>query len=273
MRVMAVENELDVLNGMVEVLHNNHRVMEVKGYDNGLLALEWLKQNKTDVVFMNIALKEINGLLLAEKMKEIQPDLFIVFVTDSPQYALQAFRVHAIGYLLKPIDKAKAEEELDNIAGILNRREIAEKKKDKVRIQTFGNFEVYYQDEIVRFHRSISKEILAYLVDRRGASVSMGELETLTLEYSISENSRKSLIRTAIAELRSVFRGLGQEQIIVKERNFIRIVPDQIECDYYNFLSGNTDACNSYMGEYMAQYSWAEVTMAMLESKNNKILA
>ena len=56
----------------------------------------------------------------------------------------------------------------------------------------------------------------------------------------------------------------GADDIIVKSRNTIRIKFELADCDYYEFLRGNLSAVNTYRGEYMVQYSWAEMTTAVL---------
>ena len=55
--------------------------------------------------------------------------------------------------------------------------------------------------------------------------------------------------------------------VIVNSHNSVAVDPQKIDCDYYRFLSGETAAVNSYAGEYMTQYSWAEMTCAALSEK------
>lgn len=64
----------------------------------------------------------------------------------------------------------------------------------------------------------------------------------------------------------------GADDIIIKNRNTVRLKPELVDCDYYEYLKGNLSAVNTYQGEYMFQYSWAEMTTAVLPvvDKNNK---
>lgn len=56
----------------------------------------------------------------------------------------------------------------------------------------------------------------------------------------------------------------GADDIIIKNRNTVRLKPELVDCDYYEYLKGNLSAVNTYQGEYMFQYSWAEMTTAVL---------
>ena len=71
------------------------------------------------IAFLDIELGDVNmdGIMLAKKLKDIQPHLHIVFVTAYKKYAVDAFSIHATGYLLKPVQKADLERELTFLYG------------------------------------------------------------------------------------------------------------------------------------------------------------
>lgn len=74
------------------------------------------------------------------------------------------------------------------------------------------------------------------------------------------------MIRTAVAELRKIAADHDIEDVIEKARNTIKIKAELLDCDYYKYLNGDIDAINSYTGEYMSNYSWAELTNAWLQN-------
>lgn len=142
-----------------------------------------------------------------------------------------------------------------------------ERESKRLRVQTFGNFEVFYDETPIHFRRSRTKELLAYLIDRRGAGSTMGELISVLWEGRPDTDNVRSQLRSLIADLRTTLRAIGQESLIIKRRDLIAVDPSRVECDYYRFLSGDKTAGNSFRGEYMSNYSWAETTVGALQQK------
>ena len=74
--------------------------------------------------------------------------------------------------------------------------------------------------------------------------------------------STRQHLRNLIADLKNVLTDAGVGNTILKNRNSIAIDCVLVDCDYYDFLRHIPYAVNSYHGEYMMQYSWAEITTA-----------
>ena len=117
---------------------------------------------------------------------------------------------------------------------------------------------------VLRFERRKTKELMAYLVDRQGTSVSMGELIGILWEDAPATRSLHSNLRNSIHDLISTFARVGVDNIIVKGRNTLTLNRDAIDCDFYDFQRRIPYAVNLYRGEYMTQYSWAEITTSEL---------
>ena len=224
--------------------------------------LECAKNEKFDVAFLDIELGDANidGIMLAKQLKDIQSHLNIVFVTAFEKYALDAFSVHATGYLLKPVQKEHLKRELTFLYG----EEYVPKKR--VRVQTFGNFDVWVDEEKVKFKRQKSKELFAYLVSRKGAGVTTREASAILFEDGIYDLSRKSNLQNIVADMRSTLKQAGAEEVICKSYNHLAVNIDKIDCDYYRFLEGDIKAVNQYNGEFMSNYSWAEFIIPVLNN-------
>ena len=67
-----------------------------------------------------------------------------------------------------------------------------------------------------------------------------------------------------INDLKKTLQSIGMERVLIREHRELAIRKDLIDCDYYRMLEGDMDAVNSYRGEYMMEYSWAEITNADL---------
>ena len=226
-------------------------------------ALDCAKRELLHVAFLDIQLEDPNrnGLWLAKKLKDMQPHIHIIFVTGFSEYAVEAFSLHATGYLLKPIQKEHLKRELTFLYG----EKQAEIKR--VKVQTFGNFEVWADGRILNFKRQKSKELFAYLVERKGACVTTREACAILFEDGVYNLNRKSYFQTIVADMRNTFKKLGLGDIIWKSYNSLAVNIEMIDCDYYRFLEGDVKTINQYTGEFMTNYSWAEFFIAGLDNK------
>ena len=107
---------------------------------------------------------------------------------------------------------------------------------------------------------SKSKELLAYLVDRNGATCTNGEMQAVLWEDKPDTASLQSHLRNLIFDLSHTLEDAGVTGLLIRGRSTLALDSSKVDCDYYNFLRGSRSATNSYRGEYMTQYSWAEVT-------------
>ena len=280
MTVVAVDDEEISLMCLEAVLDSMDDVDKVLTFSNAEDTIDYFKTGKADAAFLDIQLYlsggTLNGLMLAAKIKELCPDCHVVFVTSCPEYAVDAFKLHVSGYIVKPVTREAARKELDYIImekrAASNARGFIEEKEEesKVRVQCFGNFEVFWKNKPVVFQLSKAKELFAYLVHRKGASVSMAELAAVLFEDKEDGLSVQSQIRNLVASMRKTFSSLGCPDLFNKSRGYISVKTDLIDCDYYSFMNGDSDAINEYSGEYMAQYSWAEFTVGYLEGVVNR---
>ena len=259
MKTISVDDRQLAVNAMVETL----KELDPEGSHAGLIsaeeALSFAKTHPLDVAFLDIEMPGMNGLVLAKKMKELQPQINIVFVTGHMEYAFDAHKLFASGYLIKPADTEDVAQVLHNLRHPLHR------EKARIRVRCFGTFDVYIDDRPVEFKRTKSKEVFAYLIDSRGCRVTMGEIMGILWEDGEKTESRNSQIRMFISDIRDTFAKAGFPEMIVKEYNAIGVRTEGMDCDYFRFLDGDPAAVNEYMGEYMKQYSWSEMRVGDLE--------
>ncbi len=262
MKVIAVDDEQIALDNLEIVLKEFPEVTQITTFRTPDRALEWLERNQADAAFLDINMQKMDGLTLAKRLKELCPCCAVIFVTGYSEYAVKAFEIHADGYLMKPVRAERIRKELDYIR---NLPADSGSQKTHIRIQCFGNFEVFSDGTPVKFERSRTKELLAYLVDRRGASANTGELCAVLWENMPDTLSRRSQLRTLISDLTHTLERAGGGNILIKRRNSFAIDIDRVDCDYYAFLRQDARAVNLYSGEYMSQYSWAEMTLGFLK--------
>ena len=257
MRIIAVDDEkiaLEALSGSIKAIVSEDEVVSFRYPED---ALNYAKENICDIAFLDIEMVGMSGVELAEELKKQNSEINIVFCTGYGNYRDVAFELHASGYLMKPITPEKIKRELENL-----RRPITEKKKLKV--QTFGNFEVYVDGKPLNFKYRRTKELFAYLVDRVGAMCTVGEITGILFE---EDGGREDYFQKLRRDLLSTLEAVGCSGAIVHKRGMLGIVISEIQCDYYDCLSKKKDFATYYFGEYMSQYSFAEYTNAQLYAK------
>lgn len=265
LRAIAIDDEETVLKDTLGIIKEVKSISGCVGFTNPQTAIDYVKQNIVDIAFLDVKMPEMSGLEMAKKLKEISKHIAIVFISGFPDYAVDSYKLKASGYLLKPVEKEAIEEEINYvISGV---QPISAKR---VKIVTFGNFDAYVDGEKLRFQRSKTKELFAYLVDRKGGSVTCGEAIGIVWEDAPNNNTLKSMFRNLVSDMMKTLKEHNCENIIEKKRNEYFINKELVSCDYYDFLAGDIFAINSFNGEYMSNYSWADFTLAYIEDKNKR---
>jgi len=239
----------------------------VKGFTKAGDALSWLKEHAADIAVLDINMPDMDGLTLAAKIKESRPDTAILFLTGHAQYAVDAFRLHASGYLLKPVNKERLAEEVEY--ALLGRRQ--QKPPAHIAVQTFGEFDLWVDGVLVTFSRARAKELLAYLVDRKGNSITRANAFAVLWEDTLYDRPMQKQLDVIIRSLRATLKEYGIDEIFEMQSGAMRICPEKLDCDLYRFMEGDADAVNAYRGEYMNAYSWASLTEAYVDRINKHL--
>lgn len=270
MVAIAVDDESISLDCLEIVLQSTNEFSEIYKFSNAEDTLEWSKNNTADIAFLDIEMWKINGLQLAAALRKINPSCKIIFTTSNPKYAVEAFQLHANGYIVKPVTKEAVLKEINFIKeNTIQAAETKSKNDTKPYVICFGNFDLFYQDKPIKFSRAKAKELFAYLVLKRGGSCSVAELAAVLFEDKEDSLSLQSQLRNLVSSLKTTLESINCVDILVKSRGFLAVNTNLFECDYYRFLNHDPSAINSYCGEFMSQYSWAEFTIGYLEKKLN----
>ncbi len=264
MNIIAVDDERPALWTLEQAINNAKSDADLACFLSANDALEYAYKNIVDVAFLDIQMDEINGLILAKKLKNINPLVNIIFISGYNDYMADAFDMIVSGYVMKPINPDRIILELENL------RYPVKSTFKGLRIQCFGNFEVFMDGVPVEFKRLKSKEALAYLVDRKGASVNKKTLASVLIEDKQYTRSIQSYIHIIVSEMIHSLENVDSGDIIIKKHNSYAVDPSKFSCDFYSYENGEPSAINGYRGEYMTNYSWAEFTTGQLEDMPNK---
>lgn len=260
MLIFAIDDEPKSLELLHDTIAQAAPEAEIRDYPLGTAAIDAIMAQhlRPNIVFTDIQMPELDGLALAVRLKQLSPLSKIVFVTGYSEYSMDAFRLHASGYVLKPLEEERIREEIENIYPPIA------PAGDKLYIQCFGQFEVFWQQKPLMFGRRQTKELLAYLVDRKGAACTAEEIADVLWEGEANMTAMKHRIRELIRDMRKTLASIGMEDIILRRSGQMAIQRDRVDCDYYRMLAGDMQAANAFQGEYMTQYSWAEITAGSL---------
>ena len=257
MKAIAVDDEIYMLETLQEAVSASYDIEKVEAFSSCSAALAYVTENPVDIAFLDINMRGIGGLGLAEKLLVLQPRCKIIFCTGYEEYAVSAFQLHVSGYLMKPITPEAVQREIDHIKGI--------KATEKLlTIQCFGNFEVFYNGEILPFKRKKAKELLAVLIDRNGAGMTAKQLCTVLFPEGTDDTKNTAYLRQLVLDLKNTLKTIQAEDVLRHDTPYYHIDTSLVRCDYLSFLETGKP---QFHGEYMTQYSWAEETCAMLQFK------
>lgn len=277
-RAIIVDDERPAADKMAKLLGDSG-VVEIKGkFLNPLEALEFVKKEKIDTAFLDIEMPGMDGFHLSNRILELQGWAAVVFVTAYSEYAVEAFRINALDYLLKPVDKKRLNETLDRIA----REKNIFLNQSRMQVRCFGKFKVLAGSGEVKFRTGKAEELLAYLIDGRGAEISRDEIiDRLWPDYD--GDRAVAHFNTTLYYVRKALRQNGIQASIKHSGGCYRLDAASIDCDYHRLLAIMKEpvAINDitiadyeeiaalYTGDYLSgnQFRWAERSRMLLKEK------
>ena len=265
MKAICVDDELYAVEYTVRQCRQLPQIEEAQGFTRPREALEYLKDHPVDLAILDINMPEIDGIALAIRIKQMYPQAAVLFLTAYKEYAFDAFSVHPAGYLLKPVSLEELEAEI-RIAFA----DAEPTSPSHIQVRTFGEFDLLVDGKPVSFPRAKSKELLAYLIDRQGGSVTRAAAFAVLFEDEPYTRQRQKYMDVIIRSLKTTMDECGAGDILEMNRGGLRIRPEKLDCDVYRFFSGEEDAVKKYRGEYMNAYSWASMAEAYLDWMANK---
>ncbi|MDD7511401.1 MAG: response regulator [Peptostreptococcaceae bacterium] len=261
MRYIVLDDEIIAANYLAELIKENDEDADVTVINNPLQALKLAEKEHFDVYFIDIQMPGINGVEFATELKKKYPKSNFVFVTGYADYMANAFELDASDYLMKPATSIQVGHAIENLR-YSTENSGTDGKKHRIKIICFGNFDVLIDNVPIRFKFDKTKELMAYLIHRRGSRCTSKEIMATLWE----DEGHDSYYRMLKKDLYDSLNELGCGDIIYSERGRLGIAKlDCIDCDYFKWLRNKEAGSKLYNGEYMAQYSWAEEVNALIE--------
>lgn len=263
MYVIYVDDEKPAIDNFRLTVANFSEITELHTFQSGEEALEFANGHVVDVAFLDMEMPGIHGLTLARALKAHDREIRVVFVTAFGQYALDAFGVHATGYLLKPYTAGDIHE-------VLSRCAYCHLPSHRMVVQTIPNLSVTVDGAPFAISGAKPRELFALLIDRGEHGVSMGEVIACLWPERSADHSTQSLYRMTCKRLADALEAAGLGDILCKRENRRYIMTDKIECDLYRILAGDKQAMRRFSGVYLSEYAWAEERTAQLYHMQNE---
>jgi len=256
MKILIIDDELPALNLLTDTVREIVPQAEIRSLRRISQFHELEDKSGIDIAFFDIELGGISGIKLALELKQSSPMCNIIFVTAHAKYAADSFSTRPSGYVVKPFTTEDIRREIEDL-----RYPVPDVlcSKDKLKVVTFGIFKAYDKNgEMLSFTRTLSKEILAYLVDQAGFPVTSKDIASDVLEEPYFDDRVSKRVSKLVNMLMEDLSQAGFPDVVIKQNRHLQINKEAVDCDLYRALEGDMAALNSFHGEYMLEYSWAE---------------
>ncbi len=124
---VVVDDEQLACDELSYLLKDFPEIEVIASGSNGLEALELIQKLEPDLVFLDVHMPGLDGMGVVRRLRETQAELpHFIFVTAYDQYAVEAFRLEAMDYLLKPVDKGRLAETIERAGRVIQEKKVAE---------------------------------------------------------------------------------------------------------------------------------------------------
>ncbi|MDO7906330.1 response regulator [Paenibacillus sp. JX-17] len=296
MRAILIDDENPALQHLERLLLMDGRLKLTGQYTSARKGLEHMASQAVDVVFLDIGMPEMNGLEAAEFILQKDPGVHIVFVTAYSDYAVEAFELQAVDYLLKPISTGRLGKTLDRLEArykAQNKQHSAlqENMENIIRPNMpwaglFRRLELYDpasgEPKRVKWRTQKSQELFAYLLHTGGQWVSKEQLLEVLWPEAVPDKS-VTYLHTSVYQIRKLIKDQELDAVLEYNHDGYRLLRAGRLTDAEHFeqeTSGhgpinefNYDqrltVISMYQGRYLGghDYPWAEDRARELQTR------
>ncbi|MDR9857583.1 BTAD domain-containing putative transcriptional regulator [Paenibacillus sp. VCA1] len=265
LRAMIVDDEELSQKRLRRILSESGTVEICAAFLDPLEAYEYVRTSPIDVVFLDISMPEMNGMKLSSLLAELDDSIDLVFVTGYDEYALQAFEVNALDYVLKPVTSERIRKTLNKIG---KRRGYAPAESG-IAVHLFNGFKIMQRGQPhaqLKLRSPKTEELFAFLLCK--GTVSKEEIIDTLWNGLEPQKAWKNLNQT-LYYIRKAIHDNKAGQCIEAGRNDIRIHEGSVYCDLYEFENvAKQIRMNPSQHEHLLERALSLYTGPLLQGKS-----
>ena len=195
MDILIVDDDIPTGRYLKHIVSQVPGVNVVAVANSGFEALQLASKHKPQVVFLDVDMPDMNGLEVARRMAEWQSDMFFIFATAYPNYAMQAFELYSFDYILKPFDKERIKKTLRKINNRLSSQPFpAAKPKETISIQAHGKTYLLKPGEILYVESCRANILIKTLTAMHSLKGNLNTWEQKLAPYDFVQSHRSYLV-------------------------------------------------------------------------------
>jgi two-component system, LytTR family, response regulator len=231
MKAVLVDDEYYALEGLRMELEDIGGIEVVGMYEDGQRLLEEIGGINPDIIFLDIEMPKMDGFQFFERLLETGVNSNIVFVTAYSDYAVKAFEINAIDYIVKPVTKNRLLKTIERI-----KPEIGQAAKHKIEINCFRHFSIMEDGKEINagWRTRKAEELIAFLLCGKGRFISK-EMIAEALWPELDGEKSVSNLYLAYYYIKKQENKKGVKIPIESERGKMCIRLEEVDCDMVRF--------------------------------------
>ena len=200
LNAMIVDDEAPARSELKYLLEETGRMGNIVEASSAREAVERLMENRADVMFLDISMPKTSGMQLAEALRNLKNPPAVVFVTAYSEYALEAFGVDAVDYLMKPVETARLRQALDKVQARVKPAKQPSATVERIPVEKSGRKVLVPVDQIRYIEAKDDYSCIYTDTERYLSTISLAKLEAKLSEHGFFRVHRGYIVNLSYVE-------------------------------------------------------------------------
>lgn len=259
MKTILISEESSVIEGFLHEARYVEELEFLRSFQEEQEAYELVSRQEVDLAVIDLDMEGADGAEIGRKLKKKNPDIQLIYLTKEERSLMNLLPLHPVAVMELPFREGEIRYVVES-AYLLSKR-----KRKRIYARTFGHFDIFVDGKPIMFKSAKAKEFLAFLIDRRGGTVTTDQMINVLWEDRPNDESTQNLCCKLVKTLQRELKAVDAEEMLVVSRGSRSVNVESFQCDMYELLDGNQKAKAQYMGNYLLDYSWSESQTALLD--------